>query len=48
MKRTKPIFTLMIAAAPSPWTMRAAISRGRLGATAQASEAATKTARPGR
>ena len=42
------MLTLMIPAAPIPWTARATVSTGKVGARAQASDARVKSARPGR
>ncbi len=41
------MLTLMIPAAPSPWTARAMASVANVGAMAQAREASVKRARPG-
>jgi hypothetical protein len=46
--RTSAAFMLMIAAAPTPWNMRAAMMPARLSANAQASEPRTKSSSPGR
>ena len=46
MNRMSAMLTLMIPAAPSPWISRAKVSTANVGASAQAREAAVKTASP--
>ena len=41
------MLTLIIPAAPTPWTARAIVNAGSVGATAQANDAPVKRARPG-